>query len=363
MPTRVFRDGGRYVFFSHTMKGQEYNMAMLAELVRHGCTLVDYECVKDAEGRRLIFFSRHAGTVGMLDSLWTLGQRYAALGHDTPLAELMPTHRYDGKEAALSAVDAVAERIASEGLPVELCPLVIGITGGGNVAAGAREVFGRLPIEEIAPAELESWVQRNAQLRDRIGIVQLDGGDLVENAIEPGPFEWQHYFDHPERYRSRTAPWLSHLSMLVHGIYWDDRYPVLVTRDDFAKLFEGGVTPKLQVIGDITCDVDGSLASTVRDTQPGDPVYVYDPRRDTAPSGFGGEGIAVMAVGNLPAELPIEASGTFSGALEQFIPAMAAAKLDGSLEESGLPDPIRRAVILWRGEFAPDFAAMREYLD
>ena len=109
-------------------------------------------------------------------------------------------------------------------------------------------------------------------------------------------------------------------------------------------------------------DVDGSLACTVRDTEPGDPVYVYDPVTGEAPSGFEGPGVAVMAVGNLPCELPREASETFSEALLPFVPGLARADLAGDLETAGLPDPIRRSVILWRGGFAPEFSYMSEYL-
>jgi alpha-aminoadipic semialdehyde synthase len=115
-------------------------------------------------------------------------------------------------------------------------------------------------------------------------------------------------------------------------------------------------------VGDITCDVDGSLACTVRDTEPGDPVYVYDPVTRAATSGFEGPGLAVMAVGNLPCELPREASETFSEAVAPFIPALAHANLDGDLEKAGLPDPIRRSVVLWRGDFAPEFNYMSEFL-
>jgi alpha-aminoadipic semialdehyde synthase len=116
------------------------------------------------------------------------------------------------------------------------------------------------------------------------------------------------------------------------------------------------------VVGDITCDVDGSLACTVRDTEPGDPVYVYDPATGAAPSGFEGPGLAVMAVGNLPCELPREASETFSEALLPFVAGLARADLTGDLVTAGLPDPIKRSVILWRGDFAPEFSYMSEFL-
>jgi alpha-aminoadipic semialdehyde synthase len=127
-------------------------------------------------------------------------------------------------------------------------------------------------------------------------------------------------------------------------------------------LFEGSQRPRLLVVGDITCDVDGSLACTVRDTDAGDPVYVYEPRTRKAPSGFEGPGLAVMAVGNLPAELPREASLVFSGALTPFMPEVAGADFTGQLAGAGLPGPIRSAVILWRGEFTPRYEYMKEFL-
>jgi alpha-aminoadipic semialdehyde synthase len=116
------------------------------------------------------------------------------------------------------------------------------------------------------------------------------------------------------------------------------------------------------VVGDITCDVDGSLACTVRDTEPGDPVYVYDPDTREAPSGFTGPGLAVMAVGNLPCELPREASETFSEALTPFVPALARADLGAAFDAAELPAPIRRATILWRGELTPDWRHLAEHL-
>ncbi len=117
------------------------------------------------------------------------------------------------------------------------------------------------------------------------------------------------------------------------------------------------------MVGDITCDVDGSLACTVRDTEPGDPCYVYNPATRDAPAGFDGPGLAVMAIGNLPCELPVAASETFSEALTPFLPKMAAADWRAqSLADQNLPKPIERSVILWQGEFTEDYKYMEEFL-
>ncbi len=150
--------------------------------------------------------------------------------------------------------------------------------------------------------------------------------------------------------------------MLVNGIFWAPRYPKLADATQLRALFAGSSPPKLVVVGDITCDVDGSLACTVRDTEPGDPVYVYDPVTRKARSGFEGPGLAVMAVGNLPCELPREATETFSEALLPFIPELSRADLQAPFDKVALPDPIRRSVILWRGRFTPAFARMETFL-
>jgi alpha-aminoadipic semialdehyde synthase len=362
MPTDYFRPGGAYVFFSHTIKGQPYNMDMLRSLVDRRCTLLDYEVVTDAKGRRLIFFGRFAGIAGMIDTLWTLGRRLGTMGHATPFQELKPAHEYADLDAAKAAVSAVGRRIAAEGLPDFLRPMAVGFTGYGHVSRGAQEVFDLLPHVEVAPDQLGDFVEGGTAPGDRLAKVVYREEHLVDPVDPSGAFDLQHYYDHGEQYRSRFGPHLEWLTVLVNGIFWAPQYPKLADADQLRTLFAGPERPRLLAVGDITCDVDGSLACTVRDTEPGDPVYVYDPVTRAATSGFEGPGLAVMAVGNLPCELPREASETFSEALAPFIPALARANLDGDLEKAGLPDPIRRSVILWRGDFAPEFNYMNEFL-
>ena len=362
MPKDYFRPGGAYFFFSHTIKGQPYNMEMLRSLVDRGCTLLDYELVRDEKGRRLIFFGRYAGLAGMIDTFWTLGRRLEALGHDTAFRELKPSHEYADLEAAKAAVSRVGERIAAEGLPKILRPMAVGFTGYGHVSRGAQEILDLLPHVEVAPDQLGDFVEGGEAPGGRIAKVVYKEEDLVEPGDPSRPFELQHYYDHGEAYRSRFAPHLRWLTVLVNGIFWAPQYPKLADADQLRALFTGSERPRLLVVGDITCDIDGSLACTVRDTEPGDPVYVYDPATGEAPSGFEGPGLAVMAVGNLPCELPREASETFSEALLPFVPALARADLTEDLETAGLPDPIKRSVILWRGDFAPEFSYMSEFL-
>jgi alanine dehydrogenase len=362
IPIPKLEPGRTYVFFSHTIKGQHHNMDMLRRLVDLKCTLVDYELVKDDKGRRLIFFGRYAGLAGMIDTLWTLGQRLLALGVGTPFADIEPAHGYPSLEAAKHAIATAGRRIAAEGLPAEIAPMVFGFTGYGNVSQGAQEVFDVLPHDDVSPVDLPAWVDAHKGHAKRIAKVVYHEKHMVAPLDASRPFELQEYFDHPERYRSTFEPHLRLLSVIVNGIFWTERYPRLATREQLEALFAAPGRPKLLVAGDISCDVDGSLACTVRDTEPGNPVYVYDPITGEAPFGMDGRGIAVMAVGNLPCELPMESSSAFSTALLPFMPALANMDMGKPFAEVALPDELRRAVILWRGDFTPGFEYMRGFL-
>ncbi|MCP4602925.1 MAG: hypothetical protein GY847_20820 [Proteobacteria bacterium] len=362
MPVDYFEPNKAYMFFSHTIKGQPYNMKMLAGLVDKKCTLLDYELVTDETGRRLIFFGRYAGLAGMIDTLWTMGRRLSALGFETPFLEIEPTLEYTDLDEVKKAVVKAGNHIETYGLQEELAPFAVGFTGYGNVSKGAQEIFDLLPHVEVAPEDLSQFIEENSGLQRKLIKVVYHENHLVEPTNPSNPFDLNEYYDNPERYRSIFEPHLELLTVLVNGIYWEERYPKLADAKQLEKLFLGGKCPRLVVVGDITCDVDGSIACTVRETNPGDPVFVYDPVTRKAPSGFYGPGLAVMAVGNLPTELPREASTEFSRALKPFVPALGEVDFSGSFNDARLPDPIRRAVILWKGEFTPDYQYMQDFL-
>ncbi|HKI83491.1 MAG TPA: hypothetical protein VKA63_04065 [Candidatus Krumholzibacteria bacterium] len=362
MPLDYFREGGAYMFFSHTIKGQSYNMPLLRRLKEFHCTLLDYELVTNEKGQRLIFFSHHAGLVGMTDSLWMLGRRLEVLGHRTPFLQLEPAHAYRDLSALKAAVSEVGQAIARDGLPAALCPFTVGILGYGRVSKGVQEILDLLPCEEIAPESLAAWTAANSRTRDRLGKVVFKEEHLVEPIDEQREFELQDYYKHPEAYRAVFAHHLQNLSLLVNAIYWEERYPRFADTEVLRALFAGKSAPKLLAVGDITCDIDGSLACTVRETEPGDPVYVYEPASRQAASGFQGEGLQVLAVGNLPSELPIEASTSFGHSLRPYLPALAKVDLQASLEDAQLPGPLQRAVILWKGQFSPHCRYMEEFL-
>jgi len=359
IPPDLFLPDTAYVFFSHVIKGQPYNMPMLAKMLELGCTLIDYEKICDKDGRRLIFFGRFAGLAGMIDSLWALGQRLRREGCPTPLAEIEPAHAYDSLDEAKIAVREAGERIASDGLPEGLTPLIIGVAGYGNVASGVREILAELPNRELEPDELTSIF--NEPSPHCFYQTTFKEEDLVERS-DGKAFTLHDYYDHPERYHTIFGPHLAHLSVLMNCNYWDERYPRLVTKEQLKALWSSNTPPKLKVIGDLGCDIEGAVECTLKCTEPSDPVYVYDPIEGTIASGVDGRGPVVLAVDILPAELPREASEEFSSALSPFLPALAAADFDVPFSELALPPELLGAVIAHRGRLTPDFRYIEAHL-
>ena len=361
MPAESFDPGRTYVFFAHVIKGQPENMGMLQRLLDLDCQLIDYERVTDERGERLIFFGHHAGLAGMIDTLWALGQRLTGEGIANPFVELQQTYQYDDLAAAKAAVSAVGRRIAEEGLPESVTPLICGFAGYGNVFTGANEIFELLPVEEIEPHQVED-VARSSDARHLVYKVVFKEKDTVEPRASGGEFDLQDYYDHPAKYRSKFSSYLPHLTILVNCVYWEEKYPRLVTKEDLRGLYGGSGQPRLRVIGDITCDIEGAIEATVKSTDPEDPLYVYDPFEDRAVDGVAGRGPVILAVDILPSELPREASTTFSSVLVDYVPAMAKADYSLDFEELDLPPEIKRALIVHQGELTPDYGYLENHL-
>lgn len=362
MPEAFFEPGKSYVFFAHVIKGQPYNMSMLQRMLNLGCTLIDYERVVDDKNRRLIFFGWHAGVAGMIDTLWALGQRLAWEGLPTPLAALRQTLHYHDLTEVRKALAEVRARIEEEGLPEELTPLIVGVAGYGNVSRGAQEILDLLPVIEIEPEEVPALAARGNASRHHLYKTVFKEWHMVEPKEPGATFELQDYYQHPEKYRGTFEQYLPYLTVLTNAIFWTERYPRLVTRDFLRELFAGPSRPPLRVIGDISCDVEGAVQVTVKATEPGDPIYVYDPTTGKVTDGHEGEGVVIMAVDILPSELPREASTDFSRILRPFIPALAAADMSVPFAECNLPPEIKRAVIAYQGELTPDYRYIKEFL-
>ena len=181
---------------------------------------------------------------------------------------------------------------------------------------------------------------------------------------EPGArFELQDYYDHPERYEGHFDEHLTHLDVLVNTISWDQRYPRLLTREWARRQFRAGPAPRLKIVGDISCDIAGSVELTVEVTHPDAPCFVYDPEAEAIRNGVEGPGLVVMAVDNLPCELPADASKAFGDALLPFVAQVAKADFEAPLAQIELPAAIARSLITHHGELTPDYQYLREFVD
>ena len=350
-----------YVFFSHVTKGQPYNMPMLKRLMELNCNLIDYEMVTDEQGKRLIFFGHYAGLAGMINTLWSLGLRLKEYGFDTPFLQIKQAYHYTSLAEAKKVISEVGQEIAEKGLPDELKPLTIGITGYGNVSQGAQEILGLLPIKEISPDKLPALTARTCIPNNVIYKVIFKAEDISAHN-EGNAFDRHDYYTHPEKYHNVFEKYIPHLSVLTNCMYWDPRYPRIVTKDYLEKVFHEG-RPKLTVIGDITCDPDGSIEITHKGTDIEDPVFVYNPITRKPTMGHKGEGMLVMAVDILPSELPRDSSEGFSNVLMNFMKPISDCDFNEAFEYLDLPKPIKKALILHQGELTPDFEYIESHLN
>ncbi len=357
IPIDFFSPGKTYMFFSHTIKGQSYNMPLLKRMMELGCQLIDYEKIEDRDGRRVIFFGRHAGIAGMIDTLWALGKRLQWEGVDSPFSQIKQTYEYSGIKEVKDHIAQVGKEIAEKGLNGSISPMVCAFTGYGHVSGGAQEVFDNLPTKEIRPEEILNHTLSSNKL---IYKVVFKEKDMVES-ISGDPFDLSDYYEHPAKYRSKFHKYIPHIAILVNCIYWEAKYPKFVTKEYLRQLYEEG-TPRLKVIGDISCDVEGAVECTLHSTTPDNPVFVYDPVSETAKDGYEGQGPVIMAIDNLPCEIPVESSIQFSKTLMKFIPEIIKADFSKSFEDCGLPHEIKNGVILYGGKLTDNFKYLENYL-
>jgi len=362
MPSTFFQPNKTYVFFSHVIKGQTYNMPMLRRMLELKCQLIDYEKVTDEKGRRLIFFGKHAGLAGMIDTLWALGQRLSWERIPNPFEQIKNAYKYENLAKAKEEISEVGKKIKIEGLNKSLVPLICGITGYGNVSHGVQEILDLLPIKEINPDEIFTLIKSSNYSKNHIYKVVFKEDHMVEPISQKDRFELQDYYDHPEKYRSKFEIYIPYLTVLVNCIYWDKRYPRLVTKKYVKQLLSNKEKPNLRVIGDISCDIEGSIECNLKWTQPDNPIYVYDPFEDKAIDGYEGTGPVILAVDNLPCEISKEASLYFSQVLKPFIPKIANADFSVDFDRCILPPPIRNAVIVYHGELTPNYRYIKKYL-
>ena len=347
-----------HLFFSHTIKGQDYNMPLLQKILDEKITLFDYEKIEDEKNRRLVFFGKFAGNAGMVDTLHGLGQRLKQQYNlKTPFLKIKHSYEYESVQDAIEHLKIIGKEIEENGLPKEITPLNIFLLGYGHVAVGCQEILAALPIVEIVPNKLAKHSQNYNDNKIYLSVFKEE--HLVERK-DGGKFSLPDYFENNSAYKSRLEQYLPYCSVYMNAIYWTPECPVFLP-NSYLKTIQDE-KPKLIIIGDITCDIAGSIQATVKETSPDNPVFVYDPKSKKETDGYEGEGFAVMAVDNLPCEFPREASDTFSNSLKPFMEKILLNDYSQSIEKSDLPEEIKKACIAHQGKLQPDFEYLGEYL-
>lgn len=327
VPTEKLIPEKTYFFFSHTIKEQEYNRELLQTILKKKIKLVDYECLQDPKtSQRIVAFGRFAGIVGAYNTIWTFGKRYN-------LFKIRRAHE------CFDLAD-----MKTEFEKVELPAIKIAITGGGRVAKGAMEVLYGMNILQVTPFEFLNErfdYPVFAQLNSHTYHTKKDGT----------PFNRNEFHSNPEQYEGDFLKYAKVADVLIAGAYWDPRSPVLFKKED-AMLPDF----KTRIIGDITCDIEGSIPSTKQPATVDNPVYDYNPNTDTVEPEFSDESnITVMAVDNLPCELPRDASESFGYELiENVLPHL----LGDDNEEV-----IKNATIAEDGKLTEKYSYLQGFVD
>ncbi len=363
IPLDLLQEKKVYFFFSHTIKGQAYNMPLLQHLLDAKSTLIDYERIADEQNRRLIFFSVHAGYAGMIESLACLARRMEYHGVKTPLLELKHAYEYGSLIEAKNHLLQIGNRIRTEGMGEHEDPIIIGLAGYGNVSKGCQEILDCLPVKEIAVADLEETAGMTVSQVGPLVKVVFKEKDMVEPKSNDAQFVLQDYYQRPENYRGVFEKYLPHMDLLMNTIYWEDRYPRFVTKKWAKSQYGSDKRPRLQVIGDISCDIEGSIELTLKAPMPDQPCFVYDPHTGKIHDGIEGDGPVIMAVDNLPCELPRESSEHFSQVLRDMMTSLGQTDFQSDFEGLHLPSHLKKAVITHRGELTPSYRYLQDALD
>lgn len=317
-------DGKTYLFFSHTIKQQSYNRDLLQAILQKNITLVDWECLTNNEGIRVIAFGRWAGIVGAHNGLMAYGKRTGAF-------DMPPVHSFHDFEALKAFYSSFS-----------VAPLKTVVTGGGRVAAGSIEVLEALQIKRITPEELLY------QQIDKPVYVQLDVDRLYARKSDHG-FDMQEFFADPGLYKSIFEPYTHHTDLLINAIYWNPAAPRHFSVDDMQQ-----PSFSIRTIADISCDIGGSVPATLRATTIDEPVFGFDPETGRETNPYLAAGVDIMAVDNLPNELPRDASEDFGN---MFI--------DHVLDNLSRPDApmIRQATIAANGQLTGPFSYLQDFVD
>lgn len=313
-----------YLFFSHTIKKQPYNRHLLQEVLKKQIRLIDYECLKDEKGQRLIGFGRFAGIVGAYNALRGWGLRIGKFN-------LKPAHQcLDSKDlyAQLENLDWGNLRVV--------------LTGGGRVAYGVIETLHAAGFKQIDwPAFISGEGEGNV-------FTQIEYP--VYNRRKDGTaFTKQDFYAHPELFESDFHRFMHHADIYIAGHFWSSVAPRFFTSDDLLS-----PDNRIQLIADISCDIDGPIPSTIRASSIPEPFYGYNPQSQKESAPFDASSITVMAVDNLPCELPRDASDDFSKTLTSTIIPLLINEPDHAI--------LQRATIVENGMLTSHYQYLSDYV-
>lgn len=322
VPVDMLIPGKIYFFFSHTRKLQLYNQKLLQAIISKKITLIDYECLEHEDGTRLIGFGFFAGVVGAHNGMMAYGNRTGTFHLDRVYKKKnlqVLIHTYFG---------------------LKLPFLKVAVTGSGRVAHGIFEIMNLMEIHEAEPDEYKT-----ARFTYPV-YVHLKGENLYVNKVT-GKYSRNEFHEHPERYQCRFSEYISHTDILLNGVYWESNSPRLFEMEDIKN-----ENFRIKTIADISDDKYGSVPVNLGDNTMEDPVYGVDKLTGERTVPYLENSIDIMAVGNLPNELPRDASRYFGEQLMKFI-------LDGLI--SGESKIIEEATIVKEGKLTKNFEYMRKF--
>lgn len=314
-----------YLFFSHTIKAQSYNRDLLKTILKKNITLIDYETLVWPQGGRILGFGKWAGIAGAYNAFLTWGKKTGQF--DLPPAYV--TNNYQESMHLLSALNFKKTRIV--------------FTGNGRVAEGIREVLEQMKLKECTPQEFVSQPPKSSHF------TQLTSWDLFHRK-DGGPWDIQHFYKHHSDYCCEFDNFFQNTDILINGMYWEDSMPPLFTvKDTQLPHFN------IQVIADITCDVEGSVPITLEATDIFNPTFGWSKTQQKKVEPYGEDTIDIMAVTNLPTELPKNASEEFGSLLlEHIFPLI----IHG--DKSAILD---RATIASNGKLTSNFSYLKNFVN
>lgn len=317
--------GKTYMFFSHTIKKQARNRDLLRAILDKGIRLIEYECLTDNLGKRVLAFGRFAGIVGAYNGLLCYGRKYGL---------------YDIRRAHTCSTYI---ELKGEYNKIQLPPVKIALTGHGSVGHGAREVLENAGIREVTVNDF-----LDLEFRSPV-FTQLHSRDYYRR-FDDGDFDREEFHRAPHFYKSEFNLFAKKADILINGTFWNkgaDRFFSIadMLRDDF----------RIRVITDISCDLNGPIPSTLRASSIEDPFYDFDPFESMEKEAFSDErNITVMAIDNLPNELPREASNSFGRVLiEKIFPNIVYGDEDEMIE---------RATITRNGKLTPRYKYLQDFV-